>query len=214
MRAWEVSHQRRTLTSDDWGSKANMSALNCSAISGAGSSLNTSEQPRVVVLNQLEAGALVTREADQLLGISERSVRRLRSGYRDQGALRAGRPRCRGQTHRRSDWDRTSLTSHQPMSTLRWLTPESKSSNASTALCASSTLGNALPSRCWPIRRPSTGSATNPMPQANHRSLGLASRSPRPYPSRTRRGEKRVTLGDSHRQYADGIGKQLYGQSR
>jgi len=49
--------------------------------------LNASEQRRVVVLNQLESGALVTREAGQLLGLSERQVRRMRSRYREQGAV-------------------------------------------------------------------------------------------------------------------------------
>src|SRR5712692_3360242 len=48
--------------------------------------MNASEQRRVVVLNQLESGPLVTREAAELLGLSERQVRRLRRGYGKQGA--------------------------------------------------------------------------------------------------------------------------------
>ena len=48
--------------------------------------MNASEQRRVVVLNQLESGSLVTREAAELLGLSERQVRRLRRGYGKQGA--------------------------------------------------------------------------------------------------------------------------------
>jgi transposase len=48
--------------------------------------LTTSEQRRLIVLNQLEAGALVNAEAAELLNLSIRQVRRLRSQYRERGA--------------------------------------------------------------------------------------------------------------------------------
>lgn len=48
--------------------------------------LTTSEQRRLLVLNQLEAGALVNAEAAQLLNLSVRQLRRLRSDYRTRGA--------------------------------------------------------------------------------------------------------------------------------
>src|SRR2546428_11565931 len=48
--------------------------------------LNRAEQRRLLVLNHLEAGALVNAEAAELLGISIRQVRRLRAAYRERGA--------------------------------------------------------------------------------------------------------------------------------
>lgn len=48
--------------------------------------LNRTEQRRLLVLNHLEAGALVNAEAAELLGISIRQMRRLRAAYREQGA--------------------------------------------------------------------------------------------------------------------------------
>ena len=48
--------------------------------------LTASEQRRLIVLNQLEAGGLVNAEAAQLLNLSVRQVRRLRSDYRKRGA--------------------------------------------------------------------------------------------------------------------------------
>lgn len=48
--------------------------------------LNQAEQRRLLVLNHLEAGALVNAEAAELLGISIRQVRRLRVAYRERGA--------------------------------------------------------------------------------------------------------------------------------
>ena len=48
--------------------------------------LNRAEQRRLLVLNHLETGALVNAEAAELLGVSIRQVRRLRSAYRERGA--------------------------------------------------------------------------------------------------------------------------------
>lgn len=48
--------------------------------------LTTAEQRRLVILNQLEAGALVNAEAAELMGLSVRQLRRLRSRYRERGA--------------------------------------------------------------------------------------------------------------------------------
>ena len=48
--------------------------------------LTGEEQRRLLVLNHLEAGALVNAEAATLLGVSVRQLRRLRSAYRDRGA--------------------------------------------------------------------------------------------------------------------------------
>ncbi|MGH7697804.1 MAG: helix-turn-helix domain-containing protein [Candidatus Dormibacteria bacterium] len=48
--------------------------------------LNSAEQRRVLVLNQLEAGVLSPAQAEQLLGCRERQLRRLRAGYRREGA--------------------------------------------------------------------------------------------------------------------------------
>jgi hypothetical protein len=48
--------------------------------------MNRAEQRRLLVLNHLEAGALVNAEAAELLGVSIRQVRRLRAAYRERGA--------------------------------------------------------------------------------------------------------------------------------
>jgi transposase len=48
--------------------------------------LNQAEQRRLLVLNHLEAGAIINAEAAELLGISIRQVRRLRAAYRERGA--------------------------------------------------------------------------------------------------------------------------------
>lgn len=48
--------------------------------------LNQGEQRRLLVLNHLEAGALVNAEAAELLGVTIRQVRRLRAAYREHGA--------------------------------------------------------------------------------------------------------------------------------
>jgi transposase len=48
--------------------------------------LNRAEQRRLLVLNHLESGALVSAEAAELLGLSIRQVRRLRAAYRERGA--------------------------------------------------------------------------------------------------------------------------------
>jgi transposase len=48
--------------------------------------LNAAEQQRLLVLNDLEAGIVITAEAAELLGLSVRQVRRLRAAYRQRGA--------------------------------------------------------------------------------------------------------------------------------
>ncbi len=48
--------------------------------------LNSAEKRRLLVLNQLEAGVLSAAQAGQLLGLAERQLRRLRAGYRQEGA--------------------------------------------------------------------------------------------------------------------------------
>ncbi len=48
--------------------------------------LNSAEQRRLLVLNQLEAGVLSAAQAGQLLGLAQRQLRRLRAGYRQEGA--------------------------------------------------------------------------------------------------------------------------------
>jgi hypothetical protein len=83
--------------------------------------LNQAEQRRLLVLNHLEAGALVNGEAAELRGISIRQVGRLPAAYRERGAAalahgnRAGArpmpstrlwppcqvPRVEGHAHRR-----------------------------------------------------------------------------------------------------------------
>jgi transposase len=48
--------------------------------------LTRSEQRRLLVLNHLQAGALVNAQAASLLGVSIRQVRRLRRRYQVEGA--------------------------------------------------------------------------------------------------------------------------------
>jgi transposase len=48
--------------------------------------LNKKEQRRLMILNKLEQGELKNREVAQLLCLSERHVKRLRSGYSVRGA--------------------------------------------------------------------------------------------------------------------------------
>jgi transposase len=48
--------------------------------------LTTHEQKRVLVLNRVELGQLTATQAAEMLGVSERHVRRLRAAYRKEGA--------------------------------------------------------------------------------------------------------------------------------
>jgi transposase len=48
--------------------------------------LNAAKQQRLLVLNDLEAGIVISAEAAELLGLSVRQVRRLRAAYRLRGA--------------------------------------------------------------------------------------------------------------------------------
>jgi len=48
--------------------------------------LNAAEQQRLLILNDLEAGIVISAEAAELLGVSVRQVRRLRAAYRLRGA--------------------------------------------------------------------------------------------------------------------------------
>jgi len=48
--------------------------------------LSQAEQQRLLVLNDLEAGIVISTEAAELLGLSVRQVRRLRAAYRQRGA--------------------------------------------------------------------------------------------------------------------------------
>ena len=48
--------------------------------------LNRKEQRRLVVLNQVETGKMTGRDADEILGLSLRHVRRLLVAYRKEGA--------------------------------------------------------------------------------------------------------------------------------
>lgn len=48
--------------------------------------LNKKEQKRLGVLNELEKGKMVMREAAEVLGVSERHVWRLLAVYRKEGA--------------------------------------------------------------------------------------------------------------------------------
>ena len=48
--------------------------------------LNAAEQQRLLILNDLEAGIVISAEAAELLGVSVRQVRRLRAAYRERGA--------------------------------------------------------------------------------------------------------------------------------
>jgi len=50
--------------------------------------LNRKEQRRLVVLNQVETGKMTGREADEILGLSLRHVRRLLAAYRKEGFFR------------------------------------------------------------------------------------------------------------------------------
>ena len=49
--------------------------------------MSKKELRRVEVIAQLEAGTLKTKEASELLGLSERQVKRLRRTYRKKGAV-------------------------------------------------------------------------------------------------------------------------------
>jgi transposase len=90
----QVSGQRPPVKTfiPKWGSSANLTSLTvqrfCPPMKEEGSiTLTTSEQRRLLVLNQLEAGALVGAEAAQLLNLSVRQLRHLRSNYRKRGAV-------------------------------------------------------------------------------------------------------------------------------
>jgi transposase len=48
--------------------------------------LSHTEQQRLLVLNDLEAGIVISAEAAKLLGVSVRQVRRLRAAYGERGA--------------------------------------------------------------------------------------------------------------------------------
>lgn len=67
-----------------------MTAPNCSAILSSDEqgnvTLNTEEQRRLMILNQLGSGSLSSAEAAALVGLSERQVRRLRRAYEARGA--------------------------------------------------------------------------------------------------------------------------------
>ena len=45
------------------------------------------EQNRLIVLNEVEKGKVVIREATEILGISERQGWRLLAAYREEGAV-------------------------------------------------------------------------------------------------------------------------------
>ena len=49
--------------------------------------LNSTEQTRVLVLNQVEAGVLIAAQLGQLLGPAERQQRWLTASYRRKGSL-------------------------------------------------------------------------------------------------------------------------------
>ena len=49
--------------------------------------LNKKEQRRLMVLNQVERKAIVTRQAAEILDISLRHVMRLLAAYREEGAV-------------------------------------------------------------------------------------------------------------------------------
>lgn len=65
--------------------------------------LTTSEQRRLWILNQLEAGVLVNREAAALLDRSVRQLRRLRSEYRRRGAAALSHGNRGRQPHNAAD---------------------------------------------------------------------------------------------------------------
>ena len=72
--------------------------------------LNEKEQRRLMILNKLEKGELKNREAAQLLWLSERHVKRLRSGYRMRGAeALAHSNRGRRSVHAVCDWIRNRI---------------------------------------------------------------------------------------------------------
>ena len=48
--------------------------------------LNSEEQRRLLILNQVERGGLSVEQAAELIGVSRRQVHRLRAAYREQGA--------------------------------------------------------------------------------------------------------------------------------
>jgi len=48
--------------------------------------LNSEEQRRLLILNQVERGVVSVTEAAELMGVSVRQVHRLRAAYRDEGA--------------------------------------------------------------------------------------------------------------------------------
>lgn len=55
-------------------------------MNGGKITLTTAEQRRLIVLNHLEAGALVNAEAAKLLGLSVRQLQRMKAAYADLGA--------------------------------------------------------------------------------------------------------------------------------
>jgi hypothetical protein len=55
-------------------------------MNGGRITLTTSEQRRLIVLNHLEAGALVNAEAGRLLDLSVRQLQRMNRGERWSGA--------------------------------------------------------------------------------------------------------------------------------
>ena len=48
--------------------------------------LNSEEQRRLLILNQVERGVVTVAEAAELMGVSVRQVHRLRAAYRNEGA--------------------------------------------------------------------------------------------------------------------------------
>lgn len=55
-------------------------------MNGGKITLTTAEQRRLIILNHLEAGALVNAEAARLLGLSVRQLQRVKAAYADLGA--------------------------------------------------------------------------------------------------------------------------------
>ncbi len=49
--------------------------------------LNSEEQRRLLIINQVERGNVTVAKAAELMGVSVRQVHRLRAAYRDEGAL-------------------------------------------------------------------------------------------------------------------------------
>ena len=63
--------------------------------------LNSEEQRRLLILNQVERGVVSVADAAELMGVSVRQVHRLRTAYRDEGAAalvhgNRGRTPCLG----------------------------------------------------------------------------------------------------------------------